>query len=149
MLDLKRTDSYNQNFQRLVQQLDADLKIRDGEDHEFFAQFNKIDKINYVIVAYEEGEAVGCGAIKKYSDEIIEIKRMYVVPHRRSQGIASRILKELEFWAKELYFTKCILETGKKQPEAIGLYIKNNYITIPNFGQYEKVDNSICFEKTI
>ncbi len=149
MLDLKRTDSSNQNFQRLVQQLDADLKIRDGEDHEFFAQFNKIDKINYVIVAYEEGEAVGCGAIKKYSDEIIEIKRMYVVPHRRSQGIASRILKELEFWAKELYFTKCILETGKKQPEAIGLYIKNNYITIPNFGQYEKVDNSICFEKTI
>ena len=149
MLDLKRTDSSNQNFQRLVQQLDADLKIRDGEDHEFFAQFNKIDKINYVIVAYEEGEAVGCGAIKKYSDQIIEIKRMYVVPHRRSQGIASRILKELEFWAKELYFTKCILETGKKQPEAIGLYIKNNYITIPNFGQYEKVDNSICFEKTI
>lgn len=149
MLDLKRTDSSNQNFQKLVQELDADLKIRDGEDHEFFAQFNKIDKINYVIVAYEEGEAVGCGAIKKYSDEIIEIKRMYVVPHKRSQGIASRILKELELWAKELYFKKCILETGKKQPEAIGLYIKNNYITIPNFGQYEKVDNSVCFEKTI
>lgn len=149
MLNLKRTDSSNQNFQKLVQELDADLKIRDGEDHEFFAQFNKIDKINYVIVAYEEGEAVGCGAIKKYSDEIIEIKRMYVVPHKRSQGIASRILKELEFWAKELYFNKCILETGKKQPEAIGLYIKNNYITIPNFGQYEKVDNSVCFEKTI
>ena len=149
MLDLKRTDSSNQNFQKLVQELDADLKIRDGEDHEFFAQFNKIDKINYVIVAYEEGEAVGCGAIKKYSDEIIEIKRMYVVPHKRGQGIASRILKELELWAKELYFKKCILETGKKQPEAIGLYIKNNYITIPNFGQYEKVDNSVCFEKTI
>lgn len=147
MLNLIRTDSSNLNFQILVRELDADLKIRDGEDHAFFAQFNKIDKINYVVVAFEEGQAVGCGAIKKYSDEIIEIKRMYVVHHKRGKGVATTILKELELWAKELLFKKCILETGKKQPEAISLYIKNNFIIIPNYGQYEKVETSVCFEK--
>jgi hypothetical protein len=41
------------------------------------------------------------------------------------------------------------LETGKKQPEAIRLYEKNGYKLIPNYGQYAKIDNSVCFEKDI
>jgi putative acetyltransferase len=149
MIKYIRTNSENNDFQNLVRELDADLKIRDGEDHAFYAQFNKIDKIKYSIVAYENGIPVGCGAIKEYSPDTMEIKRMYVLPERRGQGIASLILKQLELWAKELNFRKCIMETGLKQPEAIALYKKNRYRIIPNYGQYANVEKSVCFEKVI
>jgi len=149
MIVLKRTSSDDKDFQRLVEELDKDLAIRDGEDHSFFAQFNKIDLIKHVVVAYDSEEPVGCGAIKEYADNTMEVKRMFVPLEKRSKGIASLVLGELEVWAKELNFTKCILETGKKQPEAIKLYLKNDYRIIPNYGQYADVESSVCFEKII
>jgi putative acetyltransferase len=147
MINCTRTDSANEDFIHLVAALDKDLSIRDGEEHSFYAQFNKIDRIKHAIVAYDNEVPVGCGAIKEYSPQAMEVKRMYVPPHLRGQGIASTILKDLELWAKELGYEKCLLETGKKQPEAIALYKKNGYQVIPNFGQYANVDNSVCFEK--
>lgn len=149
MIKIVRTSSENQDFIQLVKRLDADLAERDGKDHAFYAQFNKIDKINYVVVAYEDGKPVGCGAIKEYEPDTMEVKRMYTVPESRGKGIASKVLRELEMWASELSYGKCILETGKKQPEAIGLYKKNGYKIIPNYGQYAEVENSVCFEKLI
>lgn len=127
MTNLVRTNSENPDFRELVALLDADLQIRDGADHSFYAQFNKIDKIRHVIVAYENDAAIGCGAIKEYAAEVAEIKRMFVRPERRVRGIAKSILLELETWAGELNFSECILETGLKQPEAIRLYQKSGY----------------------
>jgi putative acetyltransferase len=149
MYKIKRTDSDDSDFQKLVTELDKDLAIRDGEDHAFFAQFNKIAAIKHVVVAYEEGAAVGCGAIKEYEENVMEVKRMFVPLEKRGKGIASIVLGELENWAKELGYQKCILETGKKQPEAIRLYQKNNYTTIKNYGQYADVESSVCFEKLL
>ena len=149
MIECIRTNSDQTDFRNLVRELDADLSIRDGEDHAFYDQFNRIDKIKYAIVAYEEHIPVGCGAIKEYSPEAAEVKRMYVIPEKRGQGIASVILKELEHWAAELKYKKCLLETGKKQPEAIRLYQKSRYEIIPNFGQYQGIKNSLCFEKLL
>ena len=74
---------------------------------------------------------------------------MYVPLNKRGQGIASTVLKELEKWAIDLNFKKCLLETGKKQPEAIELYKKSGYRIIPNFGQYANIENSVCFEKVL
>ncbi len=144
-----RTDSTNLDFQELVKELDIDLAIRDGEEHSFFAQFNKIDLIKHVVVAYINNEAVGCGAIKHYEDNTMEIKRMFVKPNNRGKGIATNVLKELENWTNELNYEKCILETGIKQPEAIALYKKNNYNQISNYGQYAEVESSVCFEKIV
>jgi putative acetyltransferase len=149
MIHCIRTNSENEDFRMLVRELDADLSIRDGDDHSFYSQFNKIDKIKYAIVAYAGNEPVGCGAIKEYSPDSMEVKRMYVLPEKRGNNIGSIILKELEQWAGELKYKKCLLETGKRQPEAIALYKKNQYRIIPNFGQYENVENSVCFEKTL
>lgn len=149
MIRLTRTDSNNNDFQKLLRELDIDLKMRDGEEHSFYSQFNKIDAIKYVVVAYEEDTPVGCGAIKEYANKIMEVKRMFVPNEKRGKGIASLVLQELEKWSKEMGMEKCILETGKKQPEAIQLYKKNNYTIIPNFGQYRNVENSVCFEKEL
>jgi len=147
MTKIIRTNSDNSDFISLVKLLDAELAERDGEDHPFYAQFNKIAKIKYVVVAYENNKPVSCGAIKEYSPDTMEVKRMYTLPEFRGKGIATKVLIELEKWTKELGYEKCILETGKKQPEAIALYKKNGYELIPNFGQYAGVDNSICFKK--
>lgn len=149
MITLKRTNSDNTDFQDLVRELDKDLAIRDGDEHSFYAQYNKIDAIKYVVVAYQDDEPVGCGAIKEFEPNVMEVKRMFVPPEKRGNGIASSVLNELETWAKELDINKCVLETGKKQPEAIRLYEKNGYQLIPNYGQYIGMDNSICFEKVI
>ncbi|MES2691750.1 MAG: GNAT family N-acetyltransferase [Bacteroidota bacterium] len=149
MIKCIRTDSGNADFQELVMELDKDLRIRDGEEHSFFAQFNKIDMIKHVVVAYEDETAVACGAIKAYSEDAMEVKRMFVSPHKRGKGIASLVLKTLEEWAREMNMKKCILETGQKQPEAIALYKKSTYTIIPNFGQYEHVESSVCFEKEL
>lgn len=144
---LKRTNSEDVNFQKLVVELDKDLAIRDGDEHSFFDQFNKIAMIKYVVVIYENEKAIGCGAIKEYDQETMEVKRMFVPLEERGKGVASIVLKELEVWAKELGYKKCILETGIKQPEAIRLYKKNNYEIIKNYGQYDGIKSSICFEK--
>ena len=149
MIRIIRTNSDDQDFIQLVKHLDADLAERDGKDHSFYAQFNKIDKIKYVVIAYENDQPVGCGAIKEYTLDTMEVKRMYTSPESRGKGIASKVLGELEAWASELSYEKCILETGKKQPEAIGLYKKNGYKIIPNYGQYAEIENSLCFEKQI
>ncbi len=149
MLQITRTNSDDTAFRYLVTQLDADLAGRDGRDHSFYDQFNKIDAIRYVIVAYSGEVPVGCGAIKALDETCMEVKRMYTLPGHRGKGVATRVLQSLEQWAKELSYTKCRLETGKRQPEAIELYKKNGYIIIPNYGQYMGIDNSVCFEKTL
>ncbi len=147
MLNLIRTDSKNADFLKLIKELDETLKLTDGDDHAFYNQFNSLDRIKNVIVAYESGIAVGCGAFRKYGPKSVEIKRMYTRPLYRKRGYASLILEALENWGLELGYTKCILETGIFQPPAIALYKRRNYDIIPNYGQYSGVGGSMCFIK--
>lgn len=149
MFKILRTTPANKAYLELTKRLDAELAVTDGDDHAFYDQFNKSDQIKYVIVLYEGEEPMGCGAIKEYDPEIMEVKRMFVREKSRGKGYASRILKELETWTKELGYQKCILETGINQPDAIALYKKSGYHIIPNYGQYAGVKNSFCFEKIV
>ncbi|SHL48210.1 GNAT family N-acetyltransferase [Chryseobacterium polytrichastri] len=148
-MTITKTDSSNIDFQNLVKHLDADLAIRDGEYHAFYHQFNKIDMIKNCIVMYVDHNPAACGAFKKFDDDTVEIKRMYTHPDFRKKGLAGMIVKELENWAKEMGYKKCVLETGIKQPEAIALYEKSGYQRIPNYGQYMGIDNSVCYEKRL
>ncbi len=149
MLTLLQTDSTNEDFVLLVLLLDTDLAIRDGDDHAFYAQFNKIDMIRNAVVAYADGEAIACGAFKPYTTDTAEVKRMFVRPEFRGQGIAGKVLQELESWADELGYKTLVLETGKAQPEAIRLYSKSGYNIIPNYGQYAGIENSVCMQKSL
>lgn len=144
-----RTNSENKDFVNLVKQLDAYLKITDGEEHDFYNQFNNIDVLQHVVVLYENDLAVGCGAIKKFDNASMEIKRMFVKGDKRGRGYAQKIIEELEVWAKELEYKRCVLETGKRQKEAVRFYHKCNYNVILNYGQYIGMENSVCFEKQL
>lgn len=150
MITLLRTDANHPDFRSLVAQLDAALEIINGDAHAFFAPFNVVDTIKNALVAYDENQRpVGCGAIKPYDAHTMEVKRMYVPPDMRGRGVATTVLAELEGWAAELGYQKCILETGRSFAEAIGLYRKNGYAEIPNYGQYAENESSICFEKVL
>lgn len=149
MFSIKRTTSDNEDFGRLVAPLDAYLAVLDGEDHAFYAQFNKSKLLKNALVCYEDNLPVGIGAYKEYDEETVEIKRMYTLPEYRGKGVAEAILNELENWAKEEGYSISILETGHKQLDAIGLYQKLGYQITENFGQYIGVENSICMKKNI
>src|SRR6478735_6954433 len=149
MTSFLKTDSNNSDFQQLVHLLDADLKFRDGDDNTFYAQFNKIVDIQNVIVCYIDDYAVGCGAFKLFDESAVEIKRMFVRPEFRGRSLGLEILRALELWAAELGYPACVLETGKRQSEAIQLYQKAGYGIIPNYGQYSGIENSVCMRKTL
>jgi putative acetyltransferase len=149
MPTLLRTHSDHPHFVELLKPLDAYLAEMDGSEHAFYAQYNKLDKIKHVVLVYENDLPIACGAIKEFSPGVMEIKRMYTSPAARGKGIATMVLRELETWTMELGATRCILETGKRQKEAIELYKKRNYVIIPNYGQYQGMENSLCFEKIL
>jgi GNAT superfamily N-acetyltransferase len=144
-----RTDSDNADFHALVSLLDIDLAMRDGDEHNFYAQFNKIQNLQHVVVCYADETPIGCGAFKEYETDSIEIKRMFVLSKYRGHGIGLKVLNELELWAAELDYTACVLETGKKQLEAIELYLKAGYTIINKYRQYENLENSICMRKSL
>lgn len=147
MIRFLKTDNTNQDFQNLVKELDAYLKITDGDDHDFYNQYNGLEKINHALVVYKNNEPVGCGAFREFDASTVEVKRMYLQPNHRGLGIAAEILNSLEVWAKEEGYERCILETGDRQVEAVKFYHKMGYKRIPNYGQYAQMDNSNCFEK--
>jgi GNAT superfamily N-acetyltransferase len=149
MLKTVKTNAKDENFIALVKLLDADLKESDGDEHDFYNQYNGIDMIKYAIVAYWNDIPVGCGAIKELDAKSMEVKRMFTNPNYRGRKIASEVLANLEAWAKDLGYERCVLETGKKQPAAIQLYLKSQYQITKNYGQYIGVENSVCFEKKL
>jgi putative acetyltransferase len=146
---LLRTNSENPHFIELVRALDAELAIIDGEDHAFYSTYNKIQSLQHVVVLFIENKPVACGAIKPFDDTSAEVKRMYTLPEFRGKGVATLVLHELEKWAAELGYIECVLETGKRQPDAIQLYKKNGYTETANYGQYVGVENSVCFSKNL
>ncbi|MBC8142038.1 MAG: GNAT family N-acetyltransferase [Armatimonadetes bacterium] len=146
---LHRTASDNPDFLALVVRLDEYLRIMDGDDHAFYAALNTVDAIHHVVVAYRNDETIGCGAMKPFTEGVMEIKRMFVDPAHRGQEIAGAILAELERWAHEEAYTGFVLETGIKQTAAIRLYKKTGFVPVPNYGQYVGVDQSVCFAKAV
>lgn len=149
MLQTIRTTYEHTGFRKLVQELDRYLAVIDGNEHDFYHQYNHVDQLQHVVVLMENEQAIGCGAIKAIEPGVMEVKRMYTLPLARGKGIASRVLTELEAWAAELGYTRCVLETGRRMTDAVSLYRSRGYQEIPNYGPYIGVDNSICFEKQL
>ena len=149
MIEIIRTDSTNDNFRILISKLDKELFNRYGQIQNSYKNLNIIETTATVIIVKVDNKPVGCGCYKKYNEDTVEIKRMYIDTNFRGQGLSKIILRELENLAKESGYKNTILETGNKQPEAIGLYKKSGYKLIDNYGQYEGIETSICMTKQI
>lgn len=144
-----RTTSDHPDFNWLIAALDDDLYQRNGEAQLKYRPYNKVDMIKHVVLIYVDDKPVGCGAFKKFDEESVEIKRMFVYPEMRGKKLAAGILEELEKWAIEEGFSKSVLETGHKQTEAIHLYTKAGYVLTENYGQYIGMEESICYKKDL
>jgi putative acetyltransferase len=144
-----RNTSENPDFRKLIDALDEDLYIRNGDAQLQYRQYNQVDLINHVIVLYFEEKPVGCGCYKRFDDQTVEMKRMFVLPELRGKHLAAQMLQELEKWAVEEGNTAAVLETGHRQVEAIRLYTVAGYSLIENYGQYIGMEDSICYRKEL
>jgi putative acetyltransferase len=149
MLRLKKTDGTDKDFSYLIMKLDAELDNRYGTMQDFYSQFNSVNLIKNVVIAYDDNSPVGCGCFKQFEPGTVEIKRMFVDENYRGRGVAPMILSELENWAKGIGYKKAILQTGDKQPEAVRFYSKTGYVKSENYGQYVGDEGSVCMTKEI
>ena len=146
---IRRTTSDDPRFRAMVAELDAELWRRYGEGNVEFAPHNVLHTLATCVVALDGDTPVGCGAIRPYSTDAIEIKRMYVAPAMRGRGISKQILAELLAWSRELGYPFAILETGPEQPEAVGLYERAGFERTERYSPYLDQPTSICMRKPL
>lgn len=151
MLEYKRTNGKNNDFIENCRRLDADLDQRVGKEiqRSKYEKYNQLDKINEAIVVYENDVLVGAGSIRYYDEINVELKRIYISPAFRGQGIGTKLVSLLMEWAKELGYQRMLLETGEKLTESVALYKKLGFERIPNYGPYENMPESLCMAKDI
>ncbi len=138
--------------QRLIAALDAHLAGRYAAEQRFGPNLRPeqvAPGLGTFVIARADGRAVGCGALRRLDEGTAEVKRMYVEPERRGQGIAKEILEHLEDAARVMDTRRLVLETGMYQAEAIGLYRRAGFKPIVCFGEYAGVSTSVCFETNI
>ena len=153
-VEVRREDLAGAVAQLLICALNAELLARypeDGSTPHFRLDASEVNEgQGAFFIAYLDGEAVGCGAIRRIEPGVAEIKRMYVVPGARGRGIGRHILKEIEAEARRLGVRRLVLETGPRQPEAIALYARSGFTEIPLFGDYLNSPHpelSVCMAK--
>lgn len=147
---IKQTDLLSKEAAEIIGELTNELAERYNEPGG--GAFNPEDVLvprSIFLTGVEAGKTIACGALRPVDDDTCEVKRMYVNPEYRGKGFSSRMLAELEERAKQFGYEKVILETGKRQPEALGLYNKSGYSVIPNYGIYKEREMSVCFEKKL
>ena len=150
-MEFVHTDGRNRDFVENCRRLDADLEARVGREiqRSKYEKYNQLDAIHEAIVVYEDGVLAGAGAIRRYDDASVELKRIYVSPMFRRKGIAQELVSQLIQWAKEVGYRRMLLETGEKLSGAIALYAKLGFERIPNYGPYVDMPESICMAREI
>ncbi|WP_337967414.1 GNAT family N-acetyltransferase [uncultured Flavobacterium sp.] len=148
-IEVVKTTSENPDFVTLIKIFDTFLWERYPELKKDYWGNNLIEFNDNVVLIYLEGKLVASGCFKKYNENTVELKRMFVLPEARGLGLAQKVIKELEIEAKKQGFKTMILETLYKQIEAIGLYQKLGFEIVENYEPYIGLKNSVCMRKSI
>ena len=150
-MEYRFTDGLDKDFAYLCNELDKSLDELVGNKfaRKPYIQYNQRDDIRDVIIAYGADELIGCASYKKFDSETVELKRVFVMPQYRGQGISKKMLSELERRAKAQGYKKMILETGELLVASMHLYKSFGYEIIENYGQYIGMANSICMSKSL
>ena len=133
---------------RLIEELDAyQVPLYPLESHHGIDIADLCEaKVVFAVARSSDGRAVGCGAVV-LSEEYGELKRMYVHPGSRGQGIGKALLAFLELQASAAGLTAFKLETGSKQTQAIDFYSRSGYVECAPFGDYTEDPNSVFMSK--
>jgi GNAT superfamily N-acetyltransferase len=149
VFDIREVGWEHPDAARLRSAQEAEIRDRYQEDEPEPGVHPSAADMTCFFVAYAGDEPVACGGMRAIDAEHGEIKRMYVVPERRGSGLAPAILVVLEDDARSRGWTRVVLETGTGQPEAVRLYEREGYHSIPLFGDYIGEATSLCFEKRL
>lgn len=141
------TDEKDERFQSLVAELDEGYFRRIGKDLEKYSSYNEFKKHHVVILALDGNDAVACASYRKFNEDSVEFKRIYVKKKYRKKGLAYCLIKKLEKIVMKNDFKYSYIVTGKRNFAAINLYKKLNYKKIENFGQFKDDDAVICMKK--
>jgi putative acetyltransferase len=152
-LNIRRTTLASPDGARLIAALNAELKMmfpEPGATHFSLNEAQVAPGEGAFLVAYLDGVAVGCGAVRRLKETTAEIKRMYVDPSVRGRGVGRALVEALEREARLVGATKIVLETGTRLASPIKLYQAMGYERIPLYGEYvSSPDTSLCFGRTI
>jgi GNAT superfamily N-acetyltransferase len=151
-LEIRRAEITSPIVQQLILALNAELEAmypEEGANHFRLDADEVSDGRGAFLVAYRDGQAVGCGAVRRNDPQVAEIKRMYVAPESRGRGVARHVLTALEAEARQLGVSRLVLETGLRQVEALALYRRAGFVEIPLFGEYIDSPLSVCMEKNL
>lgn len=138
---------YN-DFIYLSNEMDEYLNIAVGgeQKREKYKAFNSLDTMDYVIVAYAGDVPAGCAALRKFSENKIEVKRVFVREAYRKNSVATGIIRRLIDYAVDNGYDKMILETGGFLRESVRLYTDFGFYRISNYGPYADMEESLCME---
>lgn len=149
---IEHRDLTSRDAQRLIALLNAELTARypePGTNHFRLDPDEVAPGRGAFLVAYRADEPVACGAVRLLADGDAEVKRMYVLDTVRGLGIGRRMVEALEAEARALGATRLVLETGVRQPEALGLYASAGFEPIDPYGEYVGSQLSVCMAKRL
>ncbi|MBE0601931.1 MAG: GNAT family N-acetyltransferase [Firmicutes bacterium] len=148
MIEIKEASVHSRDAQALLRELSGALQhITGASGEQSFALGDLKDPRAVFVIAYADGIACGCGALRPYSPDAAEIKRVYARPN--TSGVGTAIVKALEAKAKALGYARLLLETRKVNTTAVAFYQKLGYAVCSNFGKYVGRDEAVCMEKPL
>lgn len=150
-IEYRWTDGKNEDFQRFYfiteeyyNEIVGGIKNRSS-----FVPYNISNSITDVVIAYCDNIAIGCAGLKRYSDDDVEVKRVWVEPDYRGKHIAADLMEMLENQAKQQGFKRIILQTRESMTDAVRLYSKRGYYQMDTYPPYDKLEGAICFAKDL
>lgn len=150
-VDFKWTDGKDEDFKKFyIITEEYYNKLVGGPDKRTeFIPYNLSDNIRDVVIAYQNGRPIACAGLKGYSPSDVEVKRVWVTPASRGQGVAAKLMELIERKAREQNFQRIILQTREMMQDAVRLYQKLGYHKIANYPPYDNLAGAVCFAKDL
>ncbi len=150
MLEYFYTDKDNIIFVNLCCQLNCELnEILSGPINPIVTRANMTDDFSDVIIAVENDVVIGCIALRPFSPDTAEIKRMYIIPSKRASGMGKALLEKCLSLAKEKGYRYAVLESNEKLPNAKNLYLKAGFTKMRSYGPYAALEETLCMIKSL
>lgn len=145
------TDGTNETFRKfyLITEEYYNGIVGGAGNRKSFMPYNISDSIHDVVLAYIDDTAAACAGLKKYSEQDAEVKRVWVEPAYRGNGLGTAIMEQIERKARAEGFQRTILQTRAIMTEAVGLYQKLGYRQIPCYPPYDQLDGAVCFARKL
>jgi GNAT superfamily N-acetyltransferase len=136
--------------QHLIERVQQEYVVRyGGRDAAVVDPAEFSPPLGRFLVAEVDGVPAGCGGWRAHGNGVAELKRMYVEPAFRRQGIAALVLGELERSATEAGHRHLLLNSGDRQPEALALYARAGYTPVAGYGVYADSPGAVFLGKEL